>query len=203
MLCGYAKPAGNNLPSRKNPGNWNVLIVEEWSSKGYWPGRCSAPENCEIVGGPKMKRFYFVFCVCVLVLSVTGCPNPTSGSGSGDGSAQVSNGSAPSITDVKVSSNADILHPNFVTTLNIGQTYYIFIYATDNDIDISQCVITYTSGTQTIGPDTIPATNQTAISDIFIGSLTPSTAGKWTATLYLLDTKGNKSNTRSITATVK
>jgi hypothetical protein len=142
-------------------------------------------------GGLKMNRFCLVFAVCVFAFALTGCSNPSS-----------VDGSAPSITDTKISSTYNISNPTFVTTLSVNQTYYSFIYATDRDLDISQCIITQTNGTQTIGPDTIPVTGQTAVSAVFVGSFTPKYTGTWTATLYLLDAKGNKSNTKSISVTV-
>jgi hypothetical protein len=138
-----------------------------------------------------MKRFYSVFFAVILGLSFIGCENPAS-----------KNGEAPAITDVKVSSSNDILNPVFVTTLSVGQTYYFFIFASDSDLDISQCVITFKNGAQTIGPQTIPAYGQSFVSDVFMGTITPATAGTWTAEIYVVDAKGNKSNTKSVISSV-
>jgi hypothetical protein len=138
-----------------------------------------------------MNRFCLVFVVCLLALALTGCSNPSS-----------SSGSAPSITDIKVSSTNNLLNQTWVTTLSVNRTYYFFIFATDSNIDISQCVVTQTNGTQTIGPDAMPVIGQTTVSDVFVGSITPTYTGTWTATLSLMDTEGNKSNTKSITVTV-
>jgi hypothetical protein len=100
-----------------------------------------------------VKRFYFVLFVFVLLLSVIGCDNPASGN----------NGDSPTITDIKISSSNNILNPVWITTLSVGQTYYLFIFASDRDLDISQCVMTLKNEAQTIGPDTIPAYGQTFV----------------------------------------
>jgi hypothetical protein len=141
-----------------------------------------------------MKYFYSVFFVIVLAFSFIGCDNP----------ASVSNGSAPTITDIKISSSLNILTPDWVTTLSVGQKYYPFIYASDMQLDISQLVMTFTDGTQTLGPTTVPAIGQTAVSDVFVmtGGLVPQSIGNWTASVYLVDSEGNKSNTKTITVTV-
>jgi hypothetical protein len=143
-----------------------------------------------------MRRGYFLFFAFISVLLYVGCPNPSSGSGT-------SNASAPVITDVKVSSVSNILNPVWVTTLSANTKYYFFMFVTDKDLDISQGVMTFTDGTQTIGPQTIPMYGQTAVSDVFVGGITTSTAGTWMAIIYVVDSKGNKSNTKSITVQVQ
>jgi hypothetical protein len=140
-----------------------------------------------------MRVYFPIFALAfALSLSLIGCKDSPSASGS-----------APVITDLKVSSNNSILSPTWVTTLTVNQNYYAYIFATDADLDISQCVLTMSDGSQTIGPQTIPAFGQTAVSDVFLSKITPQFAGTWTAEVYLADSKGNISNTKSVTVAVQ
>jgi hypothetical protein len=134
-----------------------------------------------------VKRLCFVFFVFALGFSFTGCDDPTS-----------SKDDSPVVTDVKVSSQNNLATTTWLTQLTKGQTYYFFIFASDKDLDISRCVITYSTGRT----QTIPAIGQTTVSDCFVGSIIPQSTGTITASVYVEDAKGNRSNTKSITVIV-
>jgi hypothetical protein len=126
--------------------------------------------------------------VCAVVISLSGCKDSPDSD------------SAPVITDVKISSSNDILGPVWVTTLTAGQKYYAYIFAADEDLDVTQIVLTSPIGTQTI-PVLI---GQGAVVDTFLCEiLAPSSPGILTYSLYLVDGKGNKSDTWSGTVTVQ
>jgi hypothetical protein len=141
-----------------------------------------------------MKR-YLPALSCLLSISLfafLGCDTPT------DPTTGV-----PSIKKVVISdSAANLANGVEKDTFSVDDTVYFAFSATDTDLDIKQAVLLQKSDTQTISPETIDLPEQYMESQAYSGSVKAEYAGNWTIQVYLIDTKGNKSNTISKNITI-
>jgi uncharacterized repeat protein (TIGR02543 family) len=133
-----------------------------------------------------MKR-YFALLSCLSLLFVfvfSGCETPTNETG------------IPSLTKVIISdSAANLANEIEQGTFTVGDTVYFSFSVTDSDLDIKQVVISQKSDDQTIDPVTLDLPAQQIESQVYIGEMNATYAGHWTIQAYLVDAKGNVSNT--------
>jgi hypothetical protein len=103
---------------------------------------------------------------------------------------------APELISIKVSETiTDAAIGKFLDEISSGKEYYMCFMASDNDMDITKAVCSYKSGNKRISERTIPVTGQDTVSAMFLGAFIAPDAGQWEATVYMIDSKGNKSNT--------
>jgi uncharacterized repeat protein (TIGR02543 family) len=133
-----------------------------------------------------MKRYFALLSglSLLLVFVFSGCETPTNETG------------IPALKKVVISDSTDNLANGIEQdTFTVGDTVYFAFSVTDSDLDIKQVVILQKSDDQTIDPVTWKLAEQYMESYAYGGDLKVESAGNWTIQAYLVDAKGNVSNT--------
>jgi len=105
------------------------------------------------------------------------------------------NGFSPIISDPLISISYErLLEQMKITTFYLGDDVWFAFKATDNDMDIDHAILTQTSSKMTIGPDKMQLPKQTNGTVYYFGKIKAEYLGDWSVSLYVVDSKGNKSN---------
>ena len=139
-----------------------------------------------------MKKVFGFLLLVVALAFLVSC----SGGSSSGGSTTPVNGSAPELKSMTIA-------PNSAQRDTVVQVNFAFDFS-DNDGDLDGGSINFSdaTGTQTIVVPASYAGHKTGTGVGQITTKTSSTPGQYTYTAWLLDKKGNKSNTVTVTFTV-
>lgn len=147
-----------------------------------------------------MKRFKHTAILLFVIIVFNGCDG-----GGGSGS---DNGSRPQITDVVIF-NVENGVETQTRVFSIGDRISFNAYASDADMDMSQLVIEEyypLDATTPYFPPTELALPTVPQADVYFYPLEPGTisgpAGDWKVDFYIIDKKGNESNTWTVYLTI-
>ena len=113
-------------------------------------------------------------------------------------------GSSPILNSFFISSSIDAEGYYKLNTLNVGSTYYGMMNITDEDMDVSSLTVTQVreSDSYTIGPNTVSIPSLNKRTNSIYAEFKPDYEGTWKVSVFVTDSKNNKSNTLSLTVEV-
>ena len=133
--------------------------------------------------------------VLVIALVLVSCDSPTS------------NGNAPILTAIRIvayfTDISQLQTSPPITTLSAGKQYALLFFTSDEDLDITKIVVDKIKDGRLVATDELPVlTAQATATATFMSIITATETGVWKLETYLEDSRGNKSNKKSITVTV-
>ena len=146
-----------------------------------------------------MKAWRLVCVTLLLTMALVGCDNPAGGGGTG----VPSKGKSPVLTDIKMAADFTyFLTGPYITTLTNGATYYVLLFVSDQDKDITKIVVDFSKNGELVETKEFSVTEQQTAEDGYYFEVIFSADGTWKLDAYVEDAKGNKSTKKSITVTV-